>query len=73
MVTMTTRDEVEMKSGGYADDVHVLCEADDDSVKGLNRAIMNFSLTALIAPSQARASKQAVSSTQKEERGENMH
>ena len=37
MSTLRTRDEVEIKSGGYADDVHVLCGADDDSVNGIFR------------------------------------
>ena len=37
MITLRTREEVEMKSGGYADDVHVLCKADDESVRGIFR------------------------------------
>ena len=37
MITLRTREEVNMKAGGFADDVHVLCGADDESVKGIFR------------------------------------
>ena len=37
LVTLRSREEVQMKAGGYADDVHTLCGADDDSVKGIFR------------------------------------
>ena len=37
LVTLISREEVQMKAGGYADDVHTLCGADDDSVKGIFR------------------------------------
>ena len=35
MTTLMSREEVEVKAGGYADDVHTLCAADDESVKGI--------------------------------------
>ena len=37
MITLRTREEVHIKAGGFADDVHVLCRADDESVKGIFR------------------------------------
>ena len=36
-ITLRSRDEVVIKAGGYADDVHVICGADDESVKGIFR------------------------------------
>jgi hypothetical protein len=37
MITPRTREEVNIKAGGFADDVHVLCGADEESVKGIFR------------------------------------
>ena len=37
IITLRTREEVKIKAGGFADDVHVLCRADDESVKGIFR------------------------------------
>ena len=35
MITLRTREEINIKAGGFADDVHVLCGSDDESVKGI--------------------------------------
>ena len=34
MVTPNSGEEIKLKAGGYADDVFVLCGADEDSVMG---------------------------------------
>ena len=37
LTTLRSREEVQVKAGGYADDVFALCGADNDSVKGIFR------------------------------------
>ena len=37
MITLRTSEEIQIKAGGYADDVFALCGADNDSVKWIFR------------------------------------
>ena len=37
MITLRTREEIKIKAGGFADDVHVLCKSNDESVRGIFR------------------------------------
>ena len=37
LTTLRSREEVQIKAGGYTDDVFTLCGGDDESVKGIFR------------------------------------